>query len=334
MVCVGSSVAVSQTIVDAPLFTLQAVRYALAAVLLLVLARVGRRRLPRPHGWEWAWLAGVAATGLVLFNVGIVRGVEHAEPAVIGVAVAAVPLVLAVAGPLAARIRPTAAVVAGAVVVSIGAALVSGGGRTDGAGLGWAAVVLACEAAFTLLAVPVLGRLGPWAVSLHAVWIAAVALAVLGVLVDGHSAVAALDARDLLAAAYLAVVVTALAFVLWYGAVGRIGAARAGLFTGVVPVTAALGGVLLGGPAPAASVWVGTAVVAVGLTVGFGAVGGPAPRVRASRYGAASECDVPGRGHRPRCGIRAGPGVAFAPERADSRARDRPLARRNVPTRG
>jgi drug/metabolite transporter (DMT)-like permease len=168
MVCVGSSVAVSQTIVEAPLFTLQAVRYALAAVLLLVLARVNGRRLPRPRGWEWAWLGGVAATGLVLFNVGIVRGVEHAEPAVIGVAVAAVPLVLAVAGPLAARIRPAGVVVGGAAVVSAGAALVSGAGRTDAVGLGWAAVVLGCEAAFTLLAVPVLGRLGPWAVSLHA----------------------------------------------------------------------------------------------------------------------------------------------------------------------
>jgi drug/metabolite transporter (DMT)-like permease len=287
MVCVGSSVAASQTIVDAPLFTLQAVRYAMAAVLLLVLARVTGRRLPRPRAWEWAWLGGVAATGLVLFNVGIVRGVEHAEPAVIGVAVAAVPLVLAVAGPLAAGIRPAGAVVAGAAVVSVGAVLVSGGGRADAVGLGWAVVVLGCEAAFTLLAVPVLGRLGPWAVSLHAVWLAAVALAVLGVLVDGVTAVAALGPADLLAAAYLAAVVTALAFVLWYGAVGRIGAARAGLFTGVVPVTAALGGVLLGGPAPAAPVWTGTAVVAAGLALGLTERGtGFRPRMPRSRESA------------------------------------------------
>ena len=76
MCCVGSSVAVSQTIVGAPLFTLQAVRYALAAVLLGVLARLTGRRLPRPRGREWAWLGGVAATGLVLFNVGVVHG-EH-----------------------------------------------------------------------------------------------------------------------------------------------------------------------------------------------------------------------------------------------------------------
>ncbi|MDT7580763.1 MAG: hypothetical protein QOK35_2027, partial [Pseudonocardiales bacterium] len=75
MACVGSSVAVSQTLTAAPLFTVQAVRYAFAAVLLLVVARATGRPLHRPRGREWAWLGGVAGTGLVLFNVAIVRGV-------------------------------------------------------------------------------------------------------------------------------------------------------------------------------------------------------------------------------------------------------------------
>lgn len=283
MICVGSSVAVSTAIVDAPLFTVQAVRYALAAVVLAVVARATGRRLPRPRGWEWGWLGGVSLTGLVLFNIGIVRGVEHAEPAVIGVAVAAVPLVLAVMGPIAAGHRPAPAVVVGAAVVTAGAALVSGGGRTDLAGLGWAAVVLGGEVAFTLLAVPVLGRLGPWAVALHTVWLAAAVLVVLGVVVDGPAAVATLDAGDLLAAAHLAAVVTALAFVLWYTAVSRIGADRAGLFTGVVPVTAAVGGVLLGAPIPALPVWAGMGLVAVGLGVGL-----RAERVRPAGHPAVS----------------------------------------------
>ena len=62
-----------------------------------------------------------------------------------------------------------------------------------------------------------------------------------------------------------------LAFVLWYSAVARIGAARAGLFTGFAPVAAAVGGVLLGGQIPAPSVWAGVAVVALGLVLGLGA---------------------------------------------------------------
>jgi drug/metabolite transporter (DMT)-like permease len=248
---------------------LQAVRYALAAVLLFAIARCTRRPLPRPRGAEWLWLTGVAASGLVLFNVAVVRGVEHAEPAVIGVAVAAVPLVLAVVGPLANRRRPAATVVVGAAVVTVGAALVEGGGRTDAAGLAWAVLVLLTEAGFTLLAVPVLGRLGPWAVSLHSVWIATVALAAIGIVLEGPAAVVSIDAGQLAAAVHLAVIVTALAFVLWYTAVGRLGAGKAGLFTGVVPISAAVGGVLLGGAPPAPTVWIGTAVVMAGLAIGF-----------------------------------------------------------------
>ncbi|MGH3615228.1 MAG: DMT family transporter [Pseudonocardia sp.] len=269
MICVGSSVAVSQALVDAPLFTVQALRYTLAAGLLLTVVRVTRRGIPRPHGIEWVWLVAVAGTGLVLFNVAVVRGVAHAEPAVIGIAVASVPLLLAVVGPLLNRMRPAPTVVLAAAVVTVGAVLVHGGGRTDAAGLGWAAVVLLTEVAFTLLAMPVLARLGPWSVSLHTTWIAAVGLGVLGVTVEGSTAVFALRADDIAAGAHLAVVVTALAFVLWYSAVGQIGPGRAGLATGVVPVVAAGGGVLLGASPPGPVVWLGVAVVAAGLVLGL-----------------------------------------------------------------
>jgi drug/metabolite transporter (DMT)-like permease len=269
MVCVGSSVAVSETLVHAPLFTVQAIRYALAAVLLLVLCRVTGRPVTRPRGREWLWLLGVAISGLVLFNIAVVNGDAHAEPAVIGIAVASVPLVLAIVGPLTSGSRPALTVVVAAVVVTAGAVLVQGAGRADAMGLFWALVVLVTEAGFTLLAVPVLTRMGPWVVSLHTTWIAAVAFAVLGVTVEGPGTVFTLPGRDLAVAGYLAVVVTALAFVLWYSAVGRIGAGRAGLFTGLVPIVAAAGGLLLGGPMPHALVWVGVVVVLGGLCVGM-----------------------------------------------------------------
>lgn len=74
-----------------------------------------------------------------------------------------------------------------------------------------------------------------------------------------------------MAAVHLAVVVTAAAFVLWYSAVGRIGPGRAGLFTGVVPIVAAAGGILLGGPTPTPVVWLGVTVVIAGLTLGLAA---------------------------------------------------------------
>jgi drug/metabolite transporter (DMT)-like permease len=269
MALVGSQVAVSGVLADAPLFAVQALRYTLAALGLLVVLRVTGRTVPVPRGREWAWLAGVALSGLVLFNVGVVRGVAHAEPAVIGVAVAAVPVLLALGGPLLGRTRPTPSVVAAAAVVTVGAVLVTGGGRTDSAGLGYALLTLLCEAGFTLLAVPVLRRLGPHGVSLHAVWIAAVALWGLSLATEGWDATLTLRPEHMPAMLHLALGVTVVAFLLWYTAVGRIGPGRAGLFTGIVPVASAVGGVLLGGPVPGPVVWLGVAIVVVGVMLGI-----------------------------------------------------------------
>ncbi|HEX6443717.1 MAG TPA: DMT family transporter [Streptosporangiales bacterium] len=269
MALVGSSVAVSHTLVDAPLLTAQALRYALAAVLLVALARRVGVRIVSPRGTEWLWLGGVAATGLVLFNVAVVRGVAHAEPAVVAVAVACAPVLLGVVGPLLQRQSPRGRIVLAAAVVTSGAVLVEGVGRTDATGIAWAALALGCEASFTLLAVPVLGRHGGWGVSVHSVWLGATMFVVLASVVEGPAAVTRLDAADLAATAYLAVFVTVAAFLLWYTSVAALGPGRVGLLMGIAPVSAALVGIATGSRAPGALVWAGMAVVLAGLVVGL-----------------------------------------------------------------
>jgi drug/metabolite transporter (DMT)-like permease len=269
MVCVGGSVAVSSVLAGAPVFTAEGVRYGLACLLLIALARITGRTLSMPRGTEWLWLAGIAVTGLVLFNLALVEGSRHAEPAVLGVAVACVPAVLAIVGPLLEGSHPRARATAAALVVTCGAGLVQGLGRADAAGVAWAVVVFGGEAAFTLLAIPVLRRHGPWGVSVHATWLATVMFAVIGVVHEGPAAVTALTRSGWLAVGYLAVAVTAAAFVLWYSSVSRLGASRAGLLTGIAPVAAAGSGLLLGSPAPRPLVWAGMAIVAAGLTLGF-----------------------------------------------------------------
>ncbi|MEU2423505.1 EamA family transporter [Streptomyces sp. NPDC007851] len=280
MVLVGSSVTVSHTLVGAPLFTTQAVRYAAATVILLVVARAAGARLVWPRGREWLWLTGLAVTGLVLFNVAVVRGVAHAEPAVIAVAVACVPVVLGLVGPLLERGRPSRRVLVAAPVVMTGAVLVEGTGRTDAVGVGWAALALGCEAAFTLLAVPVLGRHTPWGVSVHATWLGGALLAVLGAMSEGPSAVAELSGVQWAAVGYLAVLVTAVAFVLWYSTVRAAGAGRAGLLTGIAPLAAAGASAAAGTGVPGPPVWAGIGVVVVGLVIGLrprGPAAGSAP---------------------------------------------------------
>ncbi len=233
MIAVGAGVTMSAELVDYPVFAAQAVRYAVAAAILIGAVLAMRRPLPRPRGHDWLWLTAVSATGLVLFNIAIIRSVEHAEPAAVAILIGTVPLVLLLAESIRLRCRPSPLLVAGATLVVIGAALVQGGGRTTIEGLGWAAVALACEAAFTLLAVPVLGRLG--------------------------------------ALAYLAIVQTAIAFSLWYSGVGILGPAVAGLFAGLMPITAALTGIIPGLTTLTPAVIGGSIVVGVGIAIGLSA---------------------------------------------------------------
>lgn len=266
---VGGSVAVSGRLANAPLWTVQAIRYGIGCVLLVGLCRLWHIPVRRPRGAQWWLLAGVTLLGLVLFNVGLVAGGDHAEPAVLGVAIACVPVILAVVGPLLEGSSVRGQGVVAAVVVTVGAACVQGLGHSDLIGFAYAVLVFVCEASFTLLAVPLLAEHGAYGVSVHTTWMAAVAFGVLAVLLDGPGSALHLTVGVWFAIGYLAALVTAAAFVLWYGCVGRLGAAHTGLLAGVAPAAAALIGTALGRPVPGIGVWLGIAIVAAGLVVGL-----------------------------------------------------------------
>ena len=132
------------------------------------------------------------------------------------------------------------------MVVAAGAAGVQwAGGGITGLGLLLALGALACEAAFSLLAVPHLARLGPLAVSAYACLFAVPLLAVWSLIADGPS-LPLPDAEQAAALAYLALGVTTFGFMSWYSAVGLLGVERAGLFSGVLPVSALLVSAALG----------------------------------------------------------------------------------------
>jgi drug/metabolite transporter (DMT)-like permease len=272
---VGSLVAASDSVESYPLAEGQLGRYLLAAVVLIAVAR---GRLPRVTAREALGLAALAATGLVLFNVFVVEAVRETDPATVGVIVGCVPVVLAFAGPLLAHRRPSPHVVAAAVVVAAGAAAVqwSGGGITP-KGLALALGALACEAAFSLLAAPHLARLGPLAVSAYACLFALPILLGWSVSAGGPD-LPAPAADEAAALAYLALGVTAGGFVVWYTAVALLGVERAGLFSGVLPVSALACSAAIGAAEITPARLAAVAVVAAGITLG----------VRAYREGGAA----------------------------------------------
>jgi drug/metabolite transporter (DMT)-like permease len=269
MVAVGASVAVSSLITDYPVFTAQAVRYAAGALLLLGWARLQRLPRLRTTTEERVRLVVIALTGLAGFNVAIVVALRSAEPAAVGVVVGCVPLVLAIIGPLLERRAPTARILVAATVVVLGAALVQGVGRTSWTAFGLSLLALAGESAYSLVAVPILPRLGPVGVSVRICAIAAAALAATAIAVDGRSAFEVPSRGEVAAITYLAVIVTALAFVAWYESIGRLAVERTGLFAGLLPVSALLVGAAVGSETVGALPLLGTLVVGAGVAFGL-----------------------------------------------------------------
>lgn len=269
MFLVGTLTAVSATIADYPVFGGQAARYGAAAVVLLVVTRFAGGPARRPSIRDWLLLAALAGTGLVAFNVCIVAATRDTSPATIGTVIATVPIVLALLGPLLEGRRPAPALVLSACVVAAGAALANGLGGGSARGLLLSLGALAGEVCFSLLAVPLLPRLGPLRVSAYSAALAAPMLLAVGLAVDGTAALRTPTAGELAGFAYLSVVVTTIAFLLWYSAIGRLGADRAGLFAGLIPVSAVLTTVALGIDRPGPADLTGAALVAAGVVAGL-----------------------------------------------------------------
>ncbi len=336
MFMVGTLAAVSDVIGGYPIYGGQAMRYTLAAAVLLAVARVkglgpvrltrGRpahpggdsaqrsRRLPgglgrvrpsrrRARGIdvvrltlrEWVLLGALSLTGLVLFNVCVIEATRESGPSLVGTILGTVPLALAVIAPLTTGMRgrelppevrsgnavsrsarpprvrsgPSPRVIGAALIVVAGATLATGLGTGSTRGLLWSLGALACEVCFSLLALPLLPKLGPIRVSAYSAALAVPFLLVIGLISDGLAMLRVPALAETLGLGYLALIVTTVAFFLWYSALPRLGADRAGLFAGMIPVGAIVTTVVLGLGLPSAADLAGAAVVIVGIVLGL-----------------------------------------------------------------
>ncbi|MGX2998488.1 EamA family transporter [Streptomyces sp. JNUCC 64] len=274
-VLVGGSFTANSLLGDYPYAGGLFLRYGLAFLLLLPLLGPGalaavRALAPR----QWLRLLLLAAVGMVGFNFAVLAAERTAEPAVPGVLVGCAPVVVAVLVPLLEGRRPRRAVLYGALLVAVGAFTVQGWGRTDAAGLAFSVCALLGEVGFAVLAVPVLRPLGPKTLSAVVCGLATLEAAVIGLLVDGGDWLRRPDLTEALALGWTAVVVTVVGFVCWYAGVQRIGAERATLFSGLIPVAAACTAPLVGSGSYGAPQAAGSALVAAGVALGAGLLGG------------------------------------------------------------
>ena len=240
---VGGSVAASSLLTRYPLFGGQAVRYAAASLVLALWAQLRGQQISRPNRREWGWLAALAVVGLAGCSMLQIEATRVTNPATVGVVIGAAPLVIAVIGPVAAGRRPTGRVLAAAALVAASAATAQLGGASgrDGNLLGLVLSIgaLLGVAGTSLLAAPVLRRLGPLAVSTYSCALAAgllVPAAAADHFTEGTPLLRLPTGSEFAALVYLALAVTAVVFLAWYGAVARLGVERTGLFNGLIPV--------------------------------------------------------------------------------------------------
>jgi drug/metabolite transporter (DMT)-like permease len=129
----------------------------------------------------------------------------------------------------------------------------------------------------SLLATPVLPRLGALAVTIYACGLAGVLLlaaAVAARSAGGPPVLRMPTATQLAALSYLAVAITAVVCIAWYAAMKRLGVGRTGLFNGLIPV-ASLAAVALAGTGTITPLqFLAALAVIAGVILGLGRTAG------------------------------------------------------------
>lgn len=274
MAIAGSSVVVAKVIAaDFPVFLANELRFLVASLVLVPIyyARNGGfRRFSRREGLV---LFAQAFTGVFLFNVCLFYGVRLTSAAEAGIITSTTPAVVGLVAVvvLRERLTRTAAAGIGLAVVGVLAIEVLGGGASADRGsnplLGNLLVLGATvgEALFTILGRAVSDGVSPLAIT--------TVVSVLGCVMFLPFAaydLASLDPASvrpttLAAIGYYGLVVTVLAFVLWFRGVSEVPARTAGAFTGVLPVSAVVLSYLLLGERFRLSHPIGIACVLSGI---------------------------------------------------------------------
>lgn len=265
----GSFFFVEVAVAEVPPLTLVLARVGLAAAALTLAVRLAGQRLPGDlRGWrDLAVMATL--NNLIPFTL-IVWGQSHIASGLAAVLNATTPLFSVCLAPLLGREeRFTAGRVGGVTVGVAGVAVLVGSDALGGLGVGVTAQIAVLGAALAYALAGIFGRRfagRPPLVTAAGQLIAATALtAPLALVIDRPWTLPAPSLMTGLAIVALALVSTALAYVIYFRVLATAGATNILLVTLLVPVTASLLGVGILGERLAPSDGLGMALIALGL---------------------------------------------------------------------
>jgi len=251
--------------------TYASLRYGLAALLAAALALALEGTL-RVHGRRAAGLVALAAVFLWLNQICFVYSLKLATATTVSLVLGTTPIFAAAFSSLAGLERLTTRFWVAAGISMAGVALVAlGSGGQLSADLGGdllAVGMAATWAAYSVCVAPLMRTYSPYRISglVLLPMTAALVLLSLGQLSDQHYG--ALTTLDWLGLAFAVVGPLILTNVLWFTAIGRVGPARATLFTNLQPFIAVVFAVALLSETLSGIQIAGGVLIAIGIAVG------------------------------------------------------------------
>jgi drug/metabolite transporter (DMT)-like permease len=250
--------------------TVAVVRFASAAALLWLWARLSGKPVVRPARRDLPLVVALGLTVVFAYNLFFLYGLRHA-PATDGSVLVPglIPVVTTLLAWPVLGDRPSRRVLAGLVVAVAGVVVVAdptggvGSGRLAGdalfvgAALSWAAYTLAGREA--------IARFGSVSANVYATAVGSVLILPVTFFGGGWGSLAAVPAQAWVGIAYLSLVGTVLGFVLFYEGVRQLGAAKTSAFTLLVPIFGVLSSVLVLGERLRPALALGGTIVLAGL---------------------------------------------------------------------
>jgi drug/metabolite transporter (DMT)-like permease len=240
----------------------------LASVLLVAVARAGRRALPLPSRADLPLVLLLGFTGIAAYQAFFLIGLER-TPASDG-SILVPGLIPVLTTLLAWRVygqRPTRAVALGFAIALVGLVIVvDPAGAVSSRRLAGDLILVGGSVAwavYTILGRAALNRFDAFAATTYASVAGAAMLAPFSV--TGWGKLVHAGAGTWSSIVYLAPLGTVLAFVLYYDGVRRLGAARAAAFTLLVPVFGVTSSIVVLGEPLRAGLAVGGVIVLAGL---------------------------------------------------------------------
>ena len=270
-VCFGGTwVPAAVAVESVPPFTIAAVRFGIASLLLLAWARLAGRDLSPVRRTDVAMIIGLAVTAVAGYNWLFLTGLTlapAADGAILVPGLAPVFTALIAGAVLGERLGARGFL--GLGVAAVGLLLVVGpAGQADESRLLGDALFVAGAAlwgVYSVLARRASARFNAVSTTLYGTALGTLILLPLAVTEDGAAALAGAPIEALAGIGYLAVFGTVAAFVLLNLGVARIGAARASAFALLVPVVGVLTSVVFLGDEIGPLTVIGGAIVLLGL---------------------------------------------------------------------